>query len=150
MGQAALAADCATIAPVSREWVKVFRTIHYRSAPFRMGPSEFDFKDDQVTIGVSAGKAQQAANELKRYLEIANSDYLEHAERQQRAPAFPALPPGKPVDLQKELIRREARWVDLGGRVTMPGADLELLLLDRARWKAWALALEEAGAWKEK
>lgn len=69
-------------------------------------------------------------------------------------PDRPPLPVGRPVERTEDLARRAALWrdsVDLGlaGQVvTLPAADLDLLLQDRAEWRAWALALERAGRWR--
>jgi hypothetical protein len=85
----------------------------------------------------------------------------------------PTLPPGEPPDRTAELGRRMTAWVDAvgpdgqagtvddvgrlagaDGRVgtpddltELPGEDLELLLQDRAEWRATAEARKRAGRW---
>jgi len=61
------------------------------------------------------------------------------------------LPVGRPEEIDLEgWVRDPLRWRDQeGDRVSLPQADLEAVLLDRLRWKAWALALAEAGTWRK-
>jgi len=62
---------------------------------------------------------------------------------------YPPIPAGKPADQTTELLKRERLWVEGGTElgdlwITLPAGDLDLILIDRARWKAWASALEVA------
>jgi len=64
----------------------------------------------------------------------------------------PILPPGKPTaTLEKRLERHDetGMWSDEGAVTTLPTTDVFDLILIRERWKAWALALEAAGRWRE-
>lgn len=47
------------------------------------------------------------------------------------------------------LARLAERWTqDAAGRAVLPSEDLEAVLSDRARWRAWALALEASVEWE--
>lgn len=60
------------------------------------------------------------------------------------------LPAGRPPEIRlEEWVRDPLRWLEQGDRISLPQADMEAVLLDRLRWKAWALALAEAGSWKQ-
>lgn len=51
-----------------------------------------------------------------------------------------------PPDRTAALVERSSQWADTeDGIVLVPQNDLELILLDRAQWRAYAKALEEAG-----
>ncbi len=54
----------------------------------------------------------------------------------------PQLPPGKPVPTLQEVLKRSRNWLRADGLLTLPIADHEFILADRARWVAYALALE--------
>ena len=57
------------------------------------------------------------------------------------------LPPGRPDHLALE--DRAGAWVFRSdGWVEIPGTDLVDLLAERARWRAYAAALESAGRWE--
>jgi len=58
------------------------------------------------------------------------------------------LPAGRPAEIVKELQKRERTWQDQGDKVLIPSSDLELILIDRMRWQAYAYALERAGGWQ--
>lgn len=75
------------------------------------------------------------------------------------APARPTPPPGMPPDREEALIELRSQWHAKKETVTLPPAnwgceptelsmwywtmrqeDIELILQDRAEWRAWALA----------
>lgn len=56
------------------------------------------------------------------------------------------LPAGRPAAIA--LADLQQRWTDLDdGTVLVPAEDLDAVLEDRARWAAYAQALEAAGRW---
>lgn len=70
--------------PVHSEWINVFYDMHIRYAPMEMTLRRYFFDENQVHINVGEGKVQQAVNVFKEYLEQANREYGEYAQRIQR------------------------------------------------------------------
>lgn len=61
----------------------------------------------------------------------------------------PPVPAGRPsLSIEMELYRRESSWIYDIKHTRIPHDDFLLLTRDRARWKAWALAMLKAGRWR--
>lgn len=58
---------------------------------------------------------------------------------------------GRPSDAPAEQLAREllTTWVydETEDRWSIPRSHVEQVLVERAEWRAWALALEAAGRW---
>ena len=63
----------------------------------------------------------------------------------------PALPAGRPADYPMVSPGQPIRidqWLVADGLTTLPNDEMSAILEFAGRWRAWALALVEAGRWK--